>query len=72
LREVWGDDSFFDNVDLLDAGDRVVVQVFHGDARGLPLTNQAVWVYTMRQGLIAGLEWFHSRDEALQALELSK
>jgi ketosteroid isomerase-like protein len=73
LREVWRDNSSFERVDLLDAGDRVVVQVdFHGDTRGLPLTTEMAWVYTMRNGLIVSLEIFHSREEAVQALELSE
>ena len=70
LREIWSSESSFDRIDVLDAGDRVVVQVdFHGDARGLPLTTEMAWVYTMRNGLIVSLEIFHSREEALNALE---
>jgi ketosteroid isomerase-like protein len=73
LRDIWADDNSFDRVDLLDAGDRVVVQVdFHGNTRGLPLTTEMAWVYTMRNGLIVSLEIFHSKKEALQALELSE
>jgi ketosteroid isomerase-like protein len=72
LRDVWADESSFDNIDILDAGDRVVVQVdFRADTRGLPLTVDMAWVYTMRNGLIVSLEIFHSREEALKALELS-
>jgi ketosteroid isomerase-like protein len=71
LRDIFS--GFFDRVDLLDAGDRVVVQVdFHGDTRGLALTTEMAWVYTMRNRLIVSLEIFHSREEALQALELSE
>ena len=73
LREIWSYESSFDRIDVLDAGDRVVVQVdFHGDTRGLPLTTEMAWVYTMRNGLIVSLEIFHSREEALNALELSR
>jgi ketosteroid isomerase-like protein len=70
LREVWRGSSF-DRVDALDAGDRVVVQVaFHGDTRGLPLTTDMAWVYTLREGLIIRLEIFGSKDEALEAVGL--
>ncbi|MFV1152041.1 hypothetical protein QMK98_30385, partial [Klebsiella pneumoniae] len=63
--------SSFDRVACLDAGDRVVVQVaFRGDARGLPLTTDIAWVYTMRAGLITRLEFFGSKDEALEAVGL--
>jgi ketosteroid isomerase-like protein len=72
LREVWRGSSF-DRVDALDAGDRVVVQVaFHGDTRGLPLTTDMAWVYTLREGLIIRLEIFRSKAEALEAVGLSE
>jgi ketosteroid isomerase-like protein len=70
LREIFSDSSF-DPIDLLDAGDHVVVQVdFHGDTRGLPLTTEMAWVYTVRRGLIVRLEIFRSKDEALEAAGL--
>lgn len=73
LRDIWRDDSSFDCIDTLDARDRVVVQVdFHGDTRGLPLTTEMAWVYTMRQGLIVRLEIFRSKAEALEAVGLSE
>ena len=73
LRDVWQDDSSFGRPELLDAGDRVVVQVdFHGDTRGLPLTTEVAWVYTLREGLITRLEFFRSRAEALEAAGLSE
>jgi hypothetical protein len=30
------------------------------------------WVYTIRDGLIVSLEFFHSREEALKAAGLSQ
>ena len=73
LRDIWPDKNFFDRVELLDAGDRVVAQVdFHGDTRGLPLTVEMAWVYTMRQGLIVSPEIFPSMDEALEAAGLTE
>ena len=72
LRDIWRGSSF-DRVECLDAGDRVVVQVaFHGDARGLPLTEDFAWVYTLREGLITRLEFFRSTGEALEAAGLSQ
>ena len=72
LRGIWGGSSF-DRIDILDAGDRVVVQVaFHGDARGLPLTEDFAWVYTLREGLITRLELFRSKPAALEAVGLSE
>lgn len=70
LRDVFGGSSF-DPVELRDAGDYVVAQVhFHGDTRGLPLTTEMAWVYTMRRGLIARLEVFRTKAEALKAAGL--
>ena len=72
LRDVWQDDSF-GRPELLDAGDRVVVQIpFLTETRGLPLSMDMAWVYTMRDGLILGLEFFRSREEALEAAGLSE
>ena len=73
VREIWPEENFFDRVDLLDAGDRVVAQVdFHGGTRGLPLTADMAWVYTMRHGLIVSLELFPSREKALEAAGLTE
>ena len=73
VREIWPDENFFDRVDLLDAGGCVVAQVdFHGGTRGLPLTAEMAWVYTMREGLIVSLELFPSREKALEAAGLSE
>ena len=70
LREVWLDDSTFGSPEMLDAGDHVVVEIpFHGETRGLPLVTEVTWVYTMRDGSIVGVEFFRSRDEALEAAE---
>lgn len=73
LRAIWPDNNFFDHVELVDAGERVVARVdFHGDTRGLPLTTEMAWLYTMRQGLIVSLEIFRTREEALAAAGLSE
>ena len=73
LRDVWQDDSSFGPPELLDAGDRVVVQIpVLTETRGLPLSANVAWVYTMRDGLIVGLEVFRSKAEALEAAGLSE
>jgi ketosteroid isomerase-like protein len=73
LRDVWPEDSSFGSPEFLDAGDRVVVQVpFRSETRGLPLTTEMNWVYAMRDGLIVILEFFNSRQEALEAAGLSE
>ena len=73
LRDVWQDNSSFGPPELLDAGDRVFVQIpFLSETRGLPLSTDVAWVYTMRDGLIVSLEFFRSRAEALEAAGLSE
>lgn len=68
LRDVWPDDSSFGRPEFWDGGDYVVVQIpFHSATRGLALSTDVAWVYTMRDGLIVRLEFFHSREEALEA-----
>ena len=67
LRDIYRD-STFEGADVVDLGNRVVVQVaFRGDTRGLALSTGMAWVYTLREGLITRLEIFHSREEALEA-----
>ena len=71
-REVWDADTLEPVGDLIDAGDRVVVRwIWRGVARGPESHLEFTAVYTMRNGLIVSLEIFHSKDEALKALELS-
>jgi ketosteroid isomerase-like protein len=68
LRGIFGENSSFDRAEMVAEGDYVVVEVdFHGDTRDLRMTNQMVWVYTMRRGLIVKLEYFRSRREAIEA-----
>jgi ketosteroid isomerase-like protein len=73
LRNTWPDDSSFGRPEFSDGGDRVVVQIpFHSGTRGLALSTDVAWVYTIREGLITRLEFFHSREEALEAAGLSE
>ena len=73
LRDVWPDDSSFGRPEFWDGGDYVVVQIpFHSATRGLALSTEVAWVYTMRDELIVRLEFFHSSEEALEAAGLSE
>lgn len=72
LREAWARDSFELLTDFRDIGDRVLVRaayhaVGQGPAGRLEVTN----VYTVRAGLIFGLEFFRDHEEALEAAGLS-
>jgi uncharacterized protein len=60
--------------EFVDAGDRVVVAVEErGRARGsgAELGHTYGIVFTLRDGRIARMEWFHSRAEALEAVGVS-
>jgi ketosteroid isomerase-like protein len=73
FRDIFGDDCFFDHVELRAAGDHVYAEVaFHGDTRGLALRTGVMWVYTIRRGVIVRLEFFRTRAEALEAAGLSE
>jgi ketosteroid isomerase-like protein len=73
LWDVWPDDTSFGVPEFRDAGQRVAVRVpWHSATRGLALTTDVNWVYTMRDGLIVSLEFFHSWEEALEAAGLSE
>ena len=73
VRDIFGNDSSMDRLVFRDAGDFVAVSVdFHGDTRGLPLTTEIAWVYTVRKGLIIAVEFFGSKREALEAAGLSE
>ena len=73
IREAWDRDSFELLSDVFHIGDRVLVRVaFNAAGRGpegrLELTN----VYTVRGGLIFGLEFFPDHYEALEAAGLQE
>ena len=70
LREIWDIDSM-DIADELAAGDRVILRVtWRGTARGLQTAKEYTFVYTVRRGLILGLEFFLDHSEALEAAGL--
>ena len=60
--------------EFIDAGDRVVVIVRErGTARGggVPLDHRYGTVYTVRDGKVALMQWFHDKQQALEAVGLS-
>ena len=72
-EESLPDDSSFGPPEFWEGGDYVVVQIpFHTATRGLELSTDVAWVYTIREGLITRLEYFHSTEEALEAAGLSE
>jgi 2-(1,2-epoxy-1,2-dihydrophenyl)acetyl-CoA isomerase len=61
--------------EFIDAGDRVVVVIRErgrGRGGGVALDDSFGSVYTIREGKIALLQWFHDKDEALAAAGLEK
>jgi ketosteroid isomerase-like protein len=71
-REAWEIDTL-KPIDLIDAGDRVVVRfVWSGAGRGLESRMEFTAVYTIRKGRIFYQESFWDHAEALEALGLSE
>lgn len=69
----WAEWSF-EPAEFIDAGDRVVVvgqMTATGRDSGLQVDRQDGIVYTMRQGKIVRVDYFNSRDQALEAAGLS-
>ena len=73
--ETW--ELFEDKVgEVIDAGDEVVV-IVNSKARGRSSGVDVEWrdhagVMSIRDGMIARVVWFESRDEALEAVGLSE
>jgi ketosteroid isomerase-like protein len=69
LEEAYAERRF--DVDrILDAGDRVVVLgrlTMVGRSSGVPLQGDGAQVWTLRDGLVARIEWFLTQAEALRA-----
>jgi ketosteroid isomerase-like protein len=63
-------DYRFEIEELQDWGERVFVVATHhvrGRASGVPLTQQAAWVYTVGNGRIVKIDAFGTREQALEA-----
>jgi ketosteroid isomerase-like protein len=61
--------------EFIDAGDHVVVRVAvegRGSGSGAPVTGTAWVVYSVRGGKIAAIDMYVTRDQALEAVGLSK
>ncbi|HZO60348.1 MAG TPA: nuclear transport factor 2 family protein [Solirubrobacterales bacterium] len=59
--------------EFIDAGDRVVVVVREqgkGRGGGVPLDHRYGTVCTVREGKVASLQWFHDKEQALEAAGL--
>jgi ketosteroid isomerase-like protein len=69
IREAW--QRFTPQpTDFIDAGDQVVVPVkltVEGKGSGIELTNETAYVWTLRDGKLAGGRAFTSLSEALEA-----
>ena len=69
------DDYGHGGEELIDLGDRVLAWVmFRAQATsgGLRYEQAEAQIWTLRDGLITRLEWFHDRAEALKAAGLSE
>jgi hypothetical protein len=61
-----------DRLEMIDAGDRVVVGLAgprFRDVPGAPINGQLYMVYTLREGLIVRMDDFLSRSDAMKAAE---
>jgi len=69
-REAFGSDAL-ELVDLIDAGDRVVVrQIWRAVGRGPDINIEVSTVMTLRKGKIARIDFHLDRAEALKAVGL--
>lgn len=70
FREMWGE-FVMEPVEFIDAGDDLVIGVIamrgRGAGSGAPLDSQAVWVHELRDGKLAGMRAFTTREQALEA-----
>ena len=67
------DDSRFESVSFIDAGDRVVVRQFwRGVGRGPGMNLEFTTVITVRKGRMIFIEFFWDHGQALEAVGLSE
>jgi ketosteroid isomerase-like protein len=71
--ELW-ESSHFEASELIDAGEQVVVRYTnrHQGRDGMEVVAQGYWVWTIRDGVIAGQCAYQERAEALEAVGLSE
>src|SRR5438309_11717814 len=71
--EDWGSawaEWSFEPLELIDAGDQVIVvgrMAATGRDSGVKIDRQDAILHTMRDGLIARIDYFNSREQALEA-----
>jgi ketosteroid isomerase-like protein len=72
LRETWDASEAEAITDFIDAGDQVVAEfVWRGTGHGPAFAFEGAAVYTMRNGMIFGIEYFGNLTAALEAVGLS-
>jgi ketosteroid isomerase-like protein len=72
LREPW-DSDVMEILDLIDAGDRVVVTyIWHGRGHGPDMDMEQTAIFTVRNDRIFLLEFSWGKAEAVQALGLAE
>jgi uncharacterized protein len=72
LREAFDEDSLEFMSDFATSGDRVIVRAaWRMIGRGPEGNMETTVAYTVRRGLVLGLEFFWDHDEALEAAGLS-
>lgn len=71
-HEAW-EDVEYDFEGLIDAGDEHVISVVRRRARGRSSGAEVEWpvalLWTIRQEKVVRVDWFPSREEALEAIE---
>ena len=72
LRDPW-DSDVMEILDVIDAGDRVVVTyVWHGRGHGPDMDMEQTAIFTVRTGRIFLMEFFWYQAEAVQAMGLGE
>lgn len=75
VSEVWGSELNFEPVELIDAGDRLVVLASlhaHAQTSGVPLTRTYALILTLKDGLVIRWQECPSHLEALEAVGMSE
>ncbi|MGC1799225.1 MAG: nuclear transport factor 2 family protein [Solirubrobacterales bacterium] len=77
-RHYWGtwDDYALEPTEIVDAGDDRVLAVYHergrGKGSGVPFDRPVAVLLTVRASKVAKLQYFSTREEALEAAGLSE